>query len=123
MGPVDWTAVAASWLVAAALGVAFYGRAAMPRRGALALHTLAALLLLASVTMIGHMFARVGAGTLQDKPWLYFMMAGGLALTFIGPAMVITAIRRGRFVADALYDAAYWLATFLSVGAVFWLQG
>ncbi|GMM93448.1 DUF1761 domain-containing protein [Qipengyuania sp. MTN3-11] len=122
MGPVDWTAVIAGWGVAALLGAAFYGRAAVPRSN-LALHALAALLLFVSMAMIGHMFARVGAATLQAKPWLYFMMAGGLASTFIGPAVLINAVRRERALGPALFDAAYWLVAFLAAGAVFWLLG
>ena len=122
MGPVDWIAVVAAWAVAAMLGVAFYGRRALPR-APLSLHGLAALLLFASAAMIGHMFARVGPATLADKWWLYFMMSGGLALTFIGPALFITAVRHGESVARALYDWAYWLTAYLAMGGVFWLLG
>ncbi|RYY33091.1 MAG: DUF1761 family protein [Sphingomonadales bacterium] len=120
MGPVNWTAVGAAWLLAGLLGVAFYGRAATPR-SPYAQHALAALLLFVSAAMIGHMFARVGAETLAAKPWLYFMMSGGLALTFIAPAILITAIRRGDPIRSALFDASYFLTAFLSVGGVFWL--
>ncbi|MDG5749189.1 DUF1761 domain-containing protein [Qipengyuania sp. XHP0207] len=119
MGPVDWIAVILAWLAAAVLGVAFFGRAATPR-DRLVLHGAAALLLFASVVMIGHMFARVGAATLAAKPWLYFMMSGGLALTFIGPALFITAIRRETPVSRALYDWLYWLVAYLAIGGVFW---
>ena len=59
MGPVDWIAVVLAWLVAAVLGVAFYGKRATPR-GNLVLHAVAALQLLASAALLGHMFARVG---------------------------------------------------------------
>ena len=120
MGPVDWIAVGAGWAVAALLGVAFYGRKAMPGAKP-ALHLLAAFLLLASAAMVGHMLARVGVATLQAKPWLYFMMAGGLALTFIGPALVITAVRREQPLREALYDWSYWLAAYLAIGGTFWL--
>ena len=120
MGPVNWIAVIAAWIVAAGLGVAFYGREATP--GApYWLHAAAALLLFASAAMIGHMFARVGEATLAAKPWLYAMMSGGLALTFIGPALFITAARRERPVREALYDWSYWLVAYLAMGAVFWL--
>lgn len=122
MGPVDWSAVAIGWLVAAALGVAFYGRRALPR-APFAKHLLAAVLLFVSTAMVGHMFVRVGAETLAAKPWLYFMMSGGLALTFIGPALVVTAARRERALAEGLYDWGYFLAAFLAIGAVFWLLG
>lgn len=118
MGPVNWTAVVAAWLVAAALGVLFYGRRATPRPPWWQ-HAVAALLLFISAAMIGHMFARVGEATLAAKPWLYAMMSGGLALTFIGPALFITAVRRERRVAEALYDWGYWFVAYLAMGAVF----
>ena len=120
MGPVNWIAVALAWLVAAVLGVAFYGKRATPR-GNLVLHAVAALLLLASAAMLGHMFARVGEATLAAKPWLYFMMAGGLALTFIGPALFITTVRRKEPIDQALFDWGYWLTAYLAIGGIFWL--
>lgn len=118
MGPVNWIAAIAAWVVAAALGVVFYGRRATPRPPYL-LHAVAALLLFVSAAMLGHMFARVGEATLAAKPWLYGMMSGGLALTFIGPALFITAARRERPGRDALYDWSYWLAAYLAMGGVF----
>ena len=120
MGPVNWIAVGAGWAVAALLGVAFYGRKALPGEK-LGLHLLAAILLAVSAAMIGHMLARVGVATLQAKPWLYFMMTGGLALTFIGPALVISAVRREGEVREALFDWSYWLAAYLAIGEVFLL--
>ena len=120
MGPVNWIAVGAGWTVAALLGVLFYGRKAMPGEK-LGLHLLAAILLAVSAAMIGHMLARVGVATLQAKPWLYFMMTGGLALTFIGPALVITAVRRESELRGALFDWSYWLAAYLAIGGVFML--
>lgn len=120
MGPVNWMAVVTAWAVAALLGVAFYGRAGTPRPPYL-MHIVAGLLLFASAAMLGHMFARVGSETLEVKWWLYFMMSGGLALTFIGPAIFITAVRREEPVAKALFDWGYWLAAYLAMGGVFWL--
>lgn len=120
MGPVNWMAVVTAWAVAALLGVAFYGRVATPRPPYL-MHIVAGLLLFASAAMLGHMFARVGSETLEVKWWLYFMMSGGLALTFIGPAIFITAVRREEPVAKALFDWGYWLAAYLAMGGVFWL--
>ncbi|MBX7535458.1 DUF1761 domain-containing protein [Qipengyuania flava] len=122
MGPVNWIAVVAAWFVAALLGVAFYGRASTPRPPYL-LHALAALLMFASAAMLGHMFARVGSETLETKWWLYFMMAGGLALTFIGPAIVITAVRRAEPIRRALFDWGFWLVAYLAMGGVFLLLG
>ncbi|TCD04120.1 DUF1761 family protein [Erythrobacteraceae bacterium CFH 75059] len=121
MGPVDWAAVGAAWCVAAALGVLFYGRAAWPRPPWWP-HGVAALLLLASAAMVGHMFARTGSETLAAKPWLYAMMSGGLALTFIGPALFITAVRRAQPLRQALVDWGYWLAAYLAMGGVFALM-
>ena len=108
----------AAWIVAAGLGVLFYGRRAAPRPPYW-LHGIAALLLFVSAAMLGHMFARVGEATLAAKPWLYLIMAGGLALTFIGPALFITAVRRGGEVGEALKDWGYWLAAYLAMGGVF----
>lgn len=122
MGPVNWIAVFAAWAVAALLGMAFYGKRAAPRAPYL-LHLFAALLLFASSAMIGHMFARVGSETLQAKWWLYFMMSGGLALTFIGPALFITTVRRDRKLGEALFDWSYWLVAYLAIGGVFLLLG
>ena len=120
MGPIDWIAVVAAWFVAALVGMAFYGRKAAPL-GNLPAHSLAALLLFVSAAMIGHMLARVGADTLNAKPWLYFMMSGGLALTFIGPAIVITSVRRGQSLISALVDWLAWLTTYLAMGTTFWV--
>ena len=46
-----------------------------------------AILLFLTAAMMGHMFARVGVDRLDAKPWLYFMMSGGLALFFVIPAL------------------------------------
>lgn len=118
MGPIDWSAIALAWLVAAMVGVGFYRRAALPR-APLWQHAMAALLLLASAIMLSHLYARTGEATLEAKPWLYPMLGGGLALNFICPALVITAVRRGQPIAPALRDCAAWLATYLAMSAVF----
>lgn len=110
-----------AWLVAAGLAALFYGRKATPRPPYW-LHFLAALLLFVSAAMLGHMFARVGEATLAAKPWLYFMMAGGLALTFIGPALFVTGVRRDRPSGETLHDWTYWLAAYLAMGGVFALS-
>lgn len=120
MGPVNWIAVIAACFVAAALSVVFYGRNSALRLPHI-LHAVAGLLMFASATMLGHMFARVGPETLQVKWWLYFMMAGGLALTFIGPALFITAVRREEPINRALYDWAFWLVAYLAMGGAFLL--
>ena len=68
------------------------------------------------------MFARVGAGTLADKPWLYFMMSGGLALAFVIPALWISFSHIRVPTRVALIDAGYWLSAYLAMGGVFWLM-
>ena len=80
-------------------------------------------MLLVSATMIGHMFARVGAETLGAKPWLYFMMAGGLALAFVVPALLVSYTHQRLSSRHALIDAGYWQVAYLAMGAVFWLLG
>ncbi len=126
MGPVNWLAVVIAWLAAGLLGVAVYGRTALPsfRMGRdPARHAVAAALLFVSAAMMGHMFARVGEATLADKPWLYFMMSGGLALTFAGPALFISYARRDYPLGAAVKDYAYWVGAYLLMGAVFWGLG
>lgn len=121
MGPIDWVAIALAWLVAALAGVAFYGRAALPRVPVWS-HALVAALLFASATMLGHLYARTGADTLAAKPWLYPMLGGGLALNFICPALLVTAVRRNQGLGAALYDCACWLAAYLLMAAMFYLM-
>ena len=70
--------------------------------------------------MMGHMFARVGAATLDAKPWLYPMMSGGLALAFAGPALVIAYTRRGFDQRAAWMDYGVWVLAYLAMGAAFW---
>lgn len=117
MGPVNWLAVAAAALVALIFGAAVQGAAA--RRPTQLL--LAGALLLLTAAMMGHMFARVGAATLAVKPWLYFMMSGGLALAFVAPALAIGEARAGASAGTVLRGAVFWIASYLLMGAVFWL--
>ena len=79
-------------------------------------------LLLLSSAMIGHMFARVGPATLAVKPWLYFMMSGGLAGAFVVPGMGINYINLRISLRLALIDAGFWLAAYLSMGLTFFLM-
>ena len=122
MGDVNWIAVLTAWAVAAALGLAMYGRRAMPG-GDLLRHGVAALLLLLVAAMMGHMFARVGEATLAAKPWLYPMMSGGLALAFAGPVLFIAYARRDYPQAAAWRDYGAWVLTYLAMGAAFWALG
>ena len=80
-------------------------------------------LLLVTATMLGHMFARVGAATLDAKPWLYFMMSGGLATAFVIPALWISFSHIRVPTRVAVIDAGYWLAAYLAMGLVFFLAG
>ena len=134
MGPVNWLAVGAA-VVAALLASALwygplYGRARRDEVGPGGLgsrhapgRTLAisAVLLSVSASMMGHMFARVGAETLSAKPWLYFMMSGGLAIAFVIPALWTSYAHQRISTRLALIDAGFWLFAYLSMGAVFWL--
>ena len=134
MGPVNWLAVGAA-VVAALLASALwygplYGRARRDEVGPGGLgsrhapgRTLAisAVLLSVSASMMGHMFARVGAETLSAKPWLYFMMSGGLAIAFVIPALWTSYTHQRISTRLALIDAGFWLFAYLAMGAVFWL--
>lgn len=135
MGPVNWLAVLLSANLAVALGLVWYG----PLFGGVSLLGLrnedgsnkrgskgpvrgwaqAVILQGISATMIGHNFARVGAETLAAKPWLYFMMSGGLALTIIVPALWISYARQGIALREAMVDAGFWIVAYLAMGAVF----
>ncbi|HUQ13098.1 MAG TPA: DUF1761 domain-containing protein [Novosphingobium sp.] len=134
MGPVNWLAVVAAALAAFAVGGLWYGpllgRAKLEEvgPGGLAARrtpartlgiTLA--LLLVSATTLGHTFARTGAETLGLKPWLFFMMSGGLALTFVIPALWISYTHQRLSTRLALIDGGYWLLAYLAMGAVFWM--
>lgn len=116
MGPVNWLAVLAAALAALAFAAVSQGPAAR-RPGQV---VLAGALLLLTAAMMGHMFARVGAATLAVKPWLYFMMSGGLALAFVAPALAIGEARAGASVGAVIRGAAFWIASYLVMGLVFW---
>jgi hypothetical protein len=77
-------------------------------------------LFMVPATMLGHNFARIGAETLAAKPWLYFMMSGGLALAIIIPLLTFTYARRRLPGGVALADSLFALAIFLMMGTVFW---
>lgn len=134
MGPVDWIAVLLAAMGAGVLALAWFGPAfgqaktrkvaagrvmtrARPERVA----ALSAALLLVMATMLGHMFARIGADTLAAKPWLYFMMSGGLALAFVIPALWISFSHIRVPTRVALIDAGYWLSAYLVMGLAFFL--
>lgn len=127
MGRVDWLAVIVAANLATALRIVWYGplagRNTLMRRWSRAgarrrQHWVGMILmLLLSAAMLGHMFARMTPG----KPWLYFMMSGGVAATFIAPALWLALGRRGIRVEETAFEAAYWLAAYLAMGATFWV--
>lgn len=117
MGPVNGLAVVVAAVVAHALGALWYRPRAVLSRDSVAGFAL----LLIGAAMIGHMFARVGAATLGAKPWLYFMMSGGLAGAFVVPALVITHLRLASAARTIAADAAYWLSAYLAMGLTFYV--
>lgn len=134
MGPVNWIAVLVAALAAGALALAWFGPAfgqaksrkvaagrVMTRPRPERIAALSAVLLLVTAAMLGHLFARVGGETLAARPWLYFMMSGGLAAAFVIPALWISFSHIRVATRVALIDAGYWLAAYLTMGAVFWL--
>ena len=133
MGSINWLAVVAAALIAFAVGGLWYGpllgRAKLEEVGPGGLAArrtpgrtlgLTAALLLVSATMLGHLFARLPAGDLAAKPWLYFMMAGGLAVAFVIPALWISYNHQRLSTRLALIDAGYWICAYLAMGAAFW---
>ena len=117
MGPVNWPAVIVAALVALALAPLWYG--ALFKSAPTPPIALLAVALLIPASLIGHNFARVGAAELAGKPWLYWMMSGGFALTMIAPALAITTAQRQLGIRAWAIDAGYWLAAFLLMGTVF----
>jgi hypothetical protein len=127
MGPVNWIAVILAANLAVAVGIVWYGplfRAGRPvlegpgSAGKSYLATVVVMLL--GATLLGHNFARIGAAELSVKPWLYFMMSGGIALFFIIPALWLMAARAGGAARARWIDAGYWFAAYLTMGTVFW---
>ena len=136
MGPMNWLAADVAAVLAFAVGGLWYGplfgRAKLEEvgPGGLAARSnpgrtlgITAALLLVSATMMAHMFARVGEATLSAKPWLYFMMSGGLAIAFIVPALWISYTHQRLSTRLALIDAGYWVVSYLAMGAGFWIVG
>ena len=134
MGPIDWLAVILAAALAFGVGGLWYGplfgRAKLEEVGPGGLAArrnpgrtlgLTAALLLVSATMLGHMFARLPAESLAAKPRHYFMMAGGLAVAFVIPALWISYTHQRLSTRLALIDAGYWIVAYLAMGAAFWL--
>jgi hypothetical protein len=134
LGSVNWFAVLLAAVAAGALAIAWFGpvfgraKARKVAPGKIAARSrpeivvlVTGLQLLVTATMLGHMFARVGAATLAERPWLFFMMSGGLALAFVIPALWISFSHLKVPTRVAMIDAGYWLVAYLAMGLVFWL--
>jgi len=113
MGAVNWMGVIVAALAASAVWLGL-------NRGESRARWLAiALLMLLSAAMLGHNFARIGAETLAAKPKLYFMQAGGLAVAFVIPGLLIAQGGHGMALRQTLRDSVVVLAAYLVMGAVF----
>ena len=130
MGPVNWLAVVLAACMAVAVGIVWYGplfRAGRPllegKGAAPKSYLLPMVVMLLAAALMGHNFARVGADTLHAKPWLYWMMSGGLALFFVAPALFLGLARYGVGVRERLIDGGFWIAAFLAMGTAFWALG
>lgn len=136
MGPVNWTGVVIAALAAGLVALGWYGplfgRAKLAavgpggmagRRQPGATFMTTAILLFLTAAMMGHMFARIGLDKLSAKPWLYFMMSGGLALFFVIPALWLSYAHQRISTRLAVIDAGYWLFAYLVMGLVFWVAG
>ncbi len=136
MGPVNWIGVVLAALAAGVLALVWFGPAFGPaktrkvaggrfvaRRHPLRFTALAAFMLMLTATMLGHFYARVGVDALAQRPWLYFMMSGGLAIAFVIPALWVSFSHIRVPTRVALIDAGYWLAAYLTMGLVFFLMG
>jgi hypothetical protein len=128
MGPVNWIAVILAANLAVAVGIVWYGplfRAGRPvlegPGGKGKSYLSAVIVMLLGATLLGHNFARIGTDVLGAKPWLYFMMSGGIALFFIIPPLWLVSARAGVTGRARGIDAGYWLAAYLTMGAVFWV--
>jgi hypothetical protein len=130
MGPVNWLAVILAANLAVAVGIVWHGplfrtgRPLLEGAGApVRSYALVVIVMLLGAVMLGHNFARIGPVTLHTKPWLYFMMSGGVAAFFIIPAIWLSQARYGQELRYRLIDCGYWLVAYLTMGAVFWALG
>jgi hypothetical protein len=128
MGPFNWLAVILAANLAVALGIVWHGplfRTGRPllEGGPAKSYATVVIIMLIGASMLGHNFARIGPETLHAKPWLYFMQSGGIAITFIIPALWLAHARQGVALRFRVIDCAYWLAAYLVMGAVFWALG
>jgi hypothetical protein len=127
MGPVNWIAVILAANLAVAVGIVWNGplfRTGRPLLegpgGAGKSYLATVIVMLLGAVLLGHNFARIGTDVLAAKPWLYFMMSGGVALFFIAPATWLMSARNGASTRAQWIDAGFWLVAYLTMGAVFW---
>jgi hypothetical protein len=130
MGPINWVAVILAANLAVAVGIVWHGplfRTGRPllegTGGPAKSYAVVIVVMLLAAAMLGHNFARIGPATLQAKPWLYFMMSGGVAAFFVIPAVWLASARQGQETRLRLLDSGYWLLAYLVMGAVFWALG
>ena len=128
MGPINWVAVILAANLAVAVGVVWHGplfRTGRPllesSGGPGKSYAMVVIVLLIGAVMLGHNFARIGAETLEAKPWLYFMQSGGIAIAFVMPAIWLAQARFRQSTMERLIDCGYWLAAYLTMGATFWV--
>lgn len=130
MGPVNWLAVFLAAALALAVGIVWNGPLFRTGRQLLPGNSqrsgnfiLVGLLFLVSSAMLGHNFARIGAETLDAKPWLYFMQTGGVAIAFVIPAVWLSHLRNRTEPMNRVVDCIFWLVAYLAMGLVFWVFG
>ena len=129
MGSINWLAVVLAANLAVAVGIVWHGplfrtgRPMLDGQARTRSFATVVFVMLIGAVMLGHSFARIGAETLEAKPWLYFMQSGGVAIAFVNPALWLTLAREGASPRFRLIDAGYWLVAYLTMGATFWVLG
>jgi hypothetical protein len=126
MEPINWLAVILGANLAVAVGIVWHGplfrtgRPLLEGEGRGKSYAVVVLVMLIAAVMLGHNFARIGSATLAERPWLYFMQSGGIAIAFVIPALWLTQARQAMDLRRRVLDAGFWLAAYLTMGAVFW---
>ena len=128
MGEINWLAVLLSAAFAVAIAMVWHGPLFRTGRQLLPGESkptgnfwLVFVVMLIGSLMLGHNFARIGPDTLEAKPWLYFMQAGGIAIAFIIPAVWLSYLREGVETRKRVVQSVFWLAAYIGMGAVFWV--
>ncbi|WP_296674752.1 DUF1761 domain-containing protein [Novosphingobium sp.] len=131
MGPVNWLAVGIGTVLFFLVGAVWYGALfAVPwqrevgvgeaPRGSAVVRVMGLTLLceFLVVSTLGHLLART-----QPQPHVVMMMALGLALTVMAPAIGINYVHQRKSVGLFLIDAGHFVVGMAVVGAVFVLLG